>query len=425
VLVAGVLLAALPVSGQTLWGLDQEGPLGAPPFLTDFHRGTVGPAPTLEGVVQPMWPFFPPHYLGAFPALGLAPGWVLPDPGRLGDVAMDRSPPLLRDELWAPLWATDGYMVANYTLGGERVRLLDAPRFLSGTPITGITVDPSPPPMCMWKHFWMSNQSDVAHVGLLGNDWVVMETFTVRDVAVVGGLGGITMDTTGFLAGGHLWLADLEGNVVLVDRKLEPLFLYPKMPVGPMLPPYTGIDVDTSIGRPGGLWITGGAGPGQAQFWPLPPLAPAPILLTPTNTPLAGLAYSPEPRLFGERGTCHDWFAPGAGFEGGFPVVGNEGFAVMVGNVPEGLRAWLFASESAIPDGLPVGDGSSRLYLKEPIFLAEAFAMRPNEYGFPIPLTADETMVGSTLYFQWAVFCPGSPWSLVLSDGLAVTLSGR
>jgi hypothetical protein len=162
------------------------------------------------------------------------------------------------NELWAPLWATDGYVVGNYTLGGERVLLLDAPRFLSGTALTGITVDPSPPPMCFWKHFWMSNQSDIAHVGLLGTDWVVFEAFTARDAAFIGAVGGIAMDTTGFVKGGHLWVADVDGNVTLIDRMGTPLFLYPKMPPGPMLPPYTGIDVDTSLGRPGGLWITGG-----------------------------------------------------------------------------------------------------------------------------------------------------------------------
>ena len=59
-----------------------------------------------------------------------------------------------------------------------------------------------------------------------------------------------------------------------------------------------------------------------------------------------------------------------------------------------------------------------------PVFVSEGIQMRPDVLGVPIPIVADVTLVGTTLYFQWAVFCAGSPTGLVLSDGLAVTVSG-
>ncbi|HKB17242.1 MAG TPA: integrin alpha, partial [Planctomycetota bacterium] len=119
-------------------------------------------------------------------------------------------------------------------------------------------------------------------------------------------------------------------------------------------------------------------------------------------------------------------FAPSIAAFGGTPTAGNADFGIAITRGRGGAGAVLFAGLAAGPGGggcAPLLSGTT--FPVSPVLAMGGIFPVPGAgyrlYGVPIP--SNPTLVGATLYFQWAAGDPASPNGLfTTTDALSVTV---
>ena len=105
-----------------------------------------------------------------------------------------------------------------------------------------------------------------------------------------------------------------------------------------------------------------------------------------------------------------------------WPSLGNGGFAITLSNAPPLTIA--VPASSVGPNDLLFGN-SCKLWLDVPIIvLGTQFVDVAGNAGSPLPVPADPNLIGSSLFFQWAVYDPGGPFlgDFTLTGGLQMQM---
>ncbi len=238
---------------------------------------------------------------------------------------------------------------------------------------------------------------------------------------------GITFDSTS----GLLWFTGpLLGTVVSATAPAVGSFVCSPLPAGPVFPipaclsaPYLALTLDTTV-PPGpipALTVSNGIATADVSSGLCTCLVSPPAALTTTDIDFADVPWS-----YGAGCGCGP---PTIGTSGGYPVLGNGGFAITASGVGPGVAvAALFLSFA--PAAIPVAPPCT-LHLLPPIFfLAPAVPVIPSGTGacpgtaaYPLPVPAGPpALVGQTPHFQWAFLPAPTPAGFEVSDGLEVVV---
>lgn len=403
--VALACAAVLPVlRAQSLYTIHGAVPPAPTSVLTEHTGPPGGPCGWPNG---PILAAFNSNQPFIFPTAG----YVAPPPGGLlGDVAHDHLADLL--------WATDGTTITSYNAAG--VVLSSMPMPPAGLkPLTGLGADATA------GLLWLTDGGSA--VGVLPPPppggvppFVVIPPFPLP-------IQGLATDIEWDPSSGTLFVCDTLGFVtnVLVGGGLGPWGAFPAVGMcgPPVVPPLTGLAVDTTtptvFGLPLTLYVTDGfaikrifvpGGMAAPVFY-----TPLPCYFNPAAGPVNGLAFALHGVTFGPNCSTTGVLPPNIASTGNSSSPGALTLALKAGP-PNGM-AYLFLDTTALCP--PLG------FKGCPLYVPPTWLFGP----FPVPIGGSLTLPGALppglpagvgLHFQWVCRVKNGGW--VLSEGLRMTL---
>jgi hypothetical protein len=239
---------------------------------------------------------------------------------------------------------------------------------------------------------------------------------------------GISFDP----AAGMLWFTGafvpfVVGTPVFAGFPCAPLPVGPMFPVPPCTPPpVIGVTVDTAVAAPApaNLYVSNGLFYGNVATG----MCPCPVL-PPAMIPTTDIDFADLPYTYGVGCGCGP---PAIGFAGGYPVLGNGGFAVTASGIGPGVAAGaLYLSIAPAIPPLPIGPCTLNIFpgfllLVPPIVpvLPVGPPPCPGTATHPLPIPPGPPgLVGISFYLQYVFFPnPAGPLPFELSNGLEITI---
>jgi hypothetical protein len=396
-LVAALLLAASPLSAQSLYGI--SGGAAITSTVLEFTGPPAGPCGYPNGPLLGAFPTFVPFLC---PTVGPTP---LP-PAIFGDVAHDHITDLV--------WATNGPMITAYTP--------------AGVPVTSF---PVPPPLGLLTGLGFNSAAGILWMtdGALVMPIVPPGPGCVPPLLIVPPFPspspGVLTDIDWDPFTGTLFGCDVLGFVTNMTAAgaIGPFGIFPVLGgcLPPLGPPLQGLAVDTAtpsiFGVPLELVVTDGfalhriappAPGGPPTFYMPLPCSPGP------GPPISGLAFALHGITYGAGCNTLGGPIPAITMTGNSTTPGVIAIN-LAGGPPGGLAFLVFDIAPACPP-LP--------FKGCPLYAAPVFLFGP----FPIPLLGGivlpaaippGTPIGAGVYLNWVCRQPGG-WAL--SSGLALTI---
>lgn len=406
--------AAPALIGQTSWGIESGGPT-----LGEFNS----PPPLCVPLVPPYKVLPPP------PPLPGCPGLVsFPFACDLGGSAVDNDGNFLSGGPAFPaMLHSDGMsIVMADAITGTFIISWPAISVLLPGPVCGLGYDST------GDVIWVTDGVFCAGYGLSPSCSaplpVIFPPFPLP-LAGTAFASGLDWDP----CTGTLWFSDCAGSVINCTTTGVPLSIFPTSPT-----PLTGLTVNTATvpvaGMSPNLQITDGFV--FAEMTSAGAVAPTTSFHLAANpyvipafgpTGVSGLGFSLSPVSYGVGCPSPAGTVPKIGFTGGYPFVGNAGFALTMSSATPGTTSYLVADVSAAcpPLSLPGCPGSVWVSFPWLFFIPVGVVPATGTLTVPVPIPPAPgpcgPLVGTQLFCQFINVLPG-PTVVETSDALVWTI---